>query len=234
MHVIQLIFFCYLSILFSLVLSYQDIFPMRRSNIALLARGFKASPAFNYSGKLRPGIQSPTSVVPPNIIRPNYAEDGIPKVESNRNPWEIEAQNEETIAKMRVAGKIAREVLDAAIRIVQPGITTNDIDVLVHKETIQRNSYPSPLNYGNFPKSCCTSLNEVICHGIPDSTVLNNGDIINIDVTVFHDGVHGDCSETVLVGEVEQKYRDLVKTTYDSLQAAIAICKPGRSTVVFK
>ena len=196
---------------------------MRRSNIALLARGFKASAPFNYSGKLRPGMQSPTSVVPPNIISPNYAEDGIPKVESNRNPWEIEAQNEETIAKMRVAGKIAREVLDAAIRIV-----------LVHKETIQRNSYPSPLNYGNFPKSCCTSLNEVICHGIPDSTVLNNGDIINIDVTVFHDGVHGDCSETVLVGEVEQKYRDLVKTTYDSLQAAIAICKPGRSTVVFK
>lgn len=129
---------------------------------------------------------------------------------------------------MRVAGKHAREVLDAAIRMVRVGITTEDIDKLVFAETIARNCYPSPLNYSKYPKSCCTSLNEVICHGIPDSTVLKNGDILNIDVTVFHDGVHGDCSETVFVGEPDAKARDLVITTYEAWRAAIDICKPGK------
>ena len=83
-------------------------------------------------------------------------------------------------------------------RAVKIGVTTHEIDEIVHTETIKRNSYPSPLNYHGFPRSCCTSINEVICHGIPDSTVLKDGDIMNIDVTIYHDGVHGDCSETVL------------------------------------
>jgi len=99
----------------------------------------------------------------------------------------------------------------------------------VHEATIKRGSYPSPLNYHGFPKSCCTSVNEIICHGIPDSTVLIEGDIVNIDVTVFHDGVHGDCSETVFVGAVDDRIRDLVITTFDCWMAAITFCRPGRS-----
>ncbi len=129
---------------------------------------------------------------------------------------------------MRVAGRIAREVLDTAVNMVRPGITTNDIDVVVHEATVSRNAYPSTLNYHAFPKSVCTSVNEVICHGIPDSTVLRSGDIVNVDVTVFHDGVHGDCSETVLVGEVAPAAVDLVQTSLEALQAAIRYCRPGQ------
>jgi methionyl aminopeptidase len=203
---------------------------MKRSTVLMMARGFGVKAPFQYSGALRPGVQSPMSQVPSGIRRPDYADDGQPKAsKGNRSPWEVVPQSDETIAKMRVAGRIAREVLDEAVRLVKPGITTDSIDQVVHSETVKRNSYPSPLNYSNFPKSCCTSINEVICHGIPDSTVLKNGDIINIDVTIYHDGVHGDCSETVYVGEVSDKARDLVKTTYDAWQAAIAICKPGRA-----
>jgi len=128
---------------------------------------------------------------------------------------------------MRIAGRIAREVLDEAVRFVKPGVTTDDIDRIVHEETVKRNAYPSPLNYNGFPKSCCTSINEVICHGIPDSTIVNEGDIINVDVTIYYDGVHGDCSETVLVGKVDPKIKDLVITTYTAWKAAIAHCKPG-------
>jgi hypothetical protein len=201
---------------------------MRRTAATMMARGFGAAPRFRYSGNLRPGVQSPKAVVPQNIRRPDYADDGKPKGSNGSTPpWIFNAQSDETIAKMRVAGRYAREVLDEAVRLVRPGITTDEIDKLVHSETIKRNSYPSPLNYGGFPKSCCTSVNEVICHGIPDSTVLKDGDIVNIDVTVYHDGVHGDCSETVFVGDVDDKTKDLVQTTYDALQAAIAMCKPG-------
>jgi methionyl aminopeptidase len=143
-------------------------------------------------------------------------------------PWDVAPTPAEDIVKMREAGRLAREVLDAAIRLVRPGITTDDIDALVHEETIKRNCYPSPLNYGGFPKSCCTSVNEVICHGIPDSTTLLDGDIVNIDVTVYHEGVHGDCSETVLVGSrVDASVKDLVHTTYVAWDAAIRACGPG-------
>ena len=107
---------------------------------------------------------------------------------------------------------------------VKPGIMTKDIDRVVHDETVKRNSYPSPLNYHGFPKSCCTSVNEVICHGIPDTTVLQEGDVVNIDVTIFHDGVHGDCSETVFVGKVSEEVRSLTITTYEAWTAAIAHC----------
>lgn len=143
------------------------------------------------------------------------------------NPWDIKPQTPEDIMRMRIAGRMAREVLDAAVQVVKPGITTDFIDNVVHEETIKRKAYPSPLNYHNFPKSCCTSVNEVICHGIPDSTVLQDGDIINIDVTLYYDGVHGDCSETVLVGNVSDQMKDLVITTYEAWKAAINYCKPG-------
>merc|ERR1719502_1493399 len=143
-------------------------------------------------------------------------------------PWQIEVKNAEDIAGMRAAGRVAREVLDLAGRMVAPGVTTDAIDALVTEECIKRGAYPSPLNYHGFPKSCCTSVNEVICHGIPDSSILRDGDIINVDVTCYYGGYHGDCSETFLVGEVDDAGRQLVKVTYDCWQAAIEYCKPGK------
>jgi len=137
-------------------------------------------------------------------------------------------KSDDEIERMRRAGRAAREVLDAAGRMAKPGVTTDEIDALVHEECIKRGGYPSPLNYHNFPKSCCTSVNEIICHGIPDSRKLEEGDIVNLDITIYLDGVHGDCSEMFCVGEVEPEALELIKVTYDSWQAAIDICKPGR------
>jgi methionyl aminopeptidase len=128
---------------------------------------------------------------------------------------------------MRAAGKLAAEVLNFAGTLVRPGITTDEIDVAVHAMTVAAGAYPSPLNYGGFPKSVCTSLNECICHGIPDSTVLQEGDIINIDVTVFLDGHHGDTSRTFHVGAVDAGAAALVDATQRALFGAIALCAPG-------
>jgi len=176
---------------------------------------------------MRPGKQSPTRAVPSDIVRPDYALDGRPKASGPLLPWQIEIKSKRDIEGMRVAGKIAREVLDIAGSMVAAGVTTDSIDARVHDETIARGAYPSPLNYHNFPKSCCTSVNEVICHGIPDSYELRDGDIVNIDVTCYAGGYHGDCSETLLVGEVDDAGKQLVKVTHDCWQAAIAHCKPG-------
>ena len=131
------------------------------------------------------------------------------------------------VVKMRAAGKLAAEVLNYAGTLVKPGITTEEIDAAVHAMIVAAGAYPSPLNYGGFPKSVCTSLNECICHGIPDSTVLQDGDIINIDVTVFLDGHHGDTSRTFLVGTVDAEAQLLVDVTRQALAAAICICRPG-------
>lgn len=182
---------------------------------------------FKYTGKMRPGKQTPTRKVPSGILLPDYARDGRPKAGGPFLPWQIEVKNEADIQAMRAAGRVAREVLDAAGRAVAVGVTTDSIDALVHEETISRGAYPSPLNYHGFPKSCCTSVNEVICHGIPDSYALEDGDIVNIDVTCYYNGYHGDCSETFLVGNVDEKGKQLVKVTYDCWQAAIDYCKPG-------
>jgi methionyl aminopeptidase len=178
-------------------------------------------------GALVAGVQTSRREVPPSIALPDYAKDGMPKGKKDGMPWDVEAQTPEDIAKMRISGRIAREVLDTAIRCVRPGMTTDEIDSIVHDETLKRNAYPSPLNYCGFPKSCCTSINEIICHGIPDSTIVPDGCIMNIDVTIFHNGVHGDCSETILVGNVSDELRALTITTYKALKAAIAICRPG-------
>ena len=183
---------------------------------------------FRYTGKVRPGRQSPPRVVPKGIMRPDYAKDGRPKNTGPMLPWQIEIKTEEDIAGMRAAGLVAREVLDACGRAVAVGATTDSIDAIAHAEAIARGAYPSPLNYHGFPKSCCTSVNEVICHGIPDSSVLKDGDIVNVDITCYFGGYHGDCSETFLVGEVDEAGKQLVKVTHDCWQAAIDYCKPGQ------
>lgn len=188
--------------------------------------GFGA-PRFKYTGDLRPGTLSPPRKVPTTLGKPDYWKDGRPKGKAPRFAWDIRTLGDQDIEKMRVSGRLAREVLDIAGQMVKPGMTTDEIDAVVHEETLKRHAYPSPLNYNGFPKSCCTSINEVVCHGIPSDSTLVDGDIINIDVTLYHNGFHGDCSETFLVGDVDAKGVKLVKTTYDCLEMAIEACRPG-------
>tara|TARA_B110001452_G_scaffold8579_1_gene7493 strand:- start:42 stop:1415 length:1374 start_codon:yes stop_codon:yes gene_type:complete len=200
----------------------------RRGAVRMMGSFGAAQDSFRYTGRVRPGKRSPTREVPPSIVRPDYAGDGRPKARGPLLPWQIEVKSEKDIEGMRAAGRVAREVLDAAARAVEVGVATDEIDRVVHDETTKRGAYPSPLNYHGFPKSCCTSVNEVICHGIPDASILRDGDIINVDVTCYYGGYHGDCSETFLVGQVDDAGRQLVKVTYDCWQAAIDYCKPGQ------
>src|SRR5687767_15471472 len=129
---------------------------------------------------------------------------------------------------MRIAGRIAAKAMRAAATVIKPGVTTDDLDQVVHEFLINNGAYPSTLGYRGFPKSCCTSLNEVICHGIPDSTVVEDGDIVNIDVTAFIGGVHGDTNATFLAGDVAEENRLLVERTHEATMRAIKAVKPGR------
>ncbi|HET9564252.1 MAG TPA: M24 family metallopeptidase, partial [Mycobacterium sp.] len=140
---------------------------------------------------LRPGVVSPTLPVPRSIARPEYV--GKATAREGSEPW---VQTPEVIDKMRVAGRIAAGALAEAGKAVAPGVTTDELDRIAHDYMVDHGAYPSTLGYKGFPKSCCTSLNEIICHGIPDSTVIEDGDIVNIDVTAYIDGVHGDTNAT--------------------------------------
>jgi methionyl aminopeptidase len=139
-----------------------------------------------------------------------------------------EVQSQETIEKMRIAGRIAAGALAEVGRNVAPGITTDELDRIGHEYLLDHNAYPSTLGYRYFPKSLCASLNEVICHGIPDSTVVQDGDICNIDITAFIHGVHGDTNATFFAGDVDEESRLLVERTAESLKRAIEAVKPGR------
>ena len=166
---------------------------------------------------------SPYRPVPAHINRPLYADTG----EVIR--WnESRVKTPEIITKMRHAGKTAAEVLRLAGEMVRPGITTDEIDVYVHDLCIERNAYPSPLNYNGFRKSVCTSVNEVICHGIPDGRVLQDGDIINIDVTTFVGGVHGDTNATFFVGSIDPVSESLVRVTEECMWKGIEAVRPDR------
>jgi len=173
---------------------------------------------------VRPGRVSPPRPVPPEIARPAYALDrrGRPTDRESSKP-----KTAEELDLMRAAGVAAAEVLAAVGAAVRPGVTTDELDAVAHEECIRRGGYPSPLGYNGFPKSLCTSVNEVICHGIPDSTVLRDGDIVNCDVTIFLDGVHGDTNATFLVGEVDEDSRRLVDVTRECLELGIAAVRPG-------
>jgi methionyl aminopeptidase len=174
-------------------------------------------------GRVLQGIVSPMRSVPSHIARPPYAATG--RVER----WaEDRVKSPEIIERMRHAGKVAAEILRLAGEMVRPGMTTDEIDVFVHEATIESGAYPSPLNYSHYPKSVCTSVNEVICHGIPDSRALLDGDIINLDVTAFIGGVHGDTNATFLVGDVDAASRDLVKITEECMWHGIEAVVPGR------
>jgi methionyl aminopeptidase len=129
---------------------------------------------------------------------------------------------------MRVAGKIAAQALGAVGAAVAPGVSTDELDQVGHDFLVAQDAYPSTLGYRGFPKSLCTSLNEVICHGIPDSTVLRDGDIVNIDITAYVGGVHGDTNATFLVGDVDEESRLLVERTREATMRAIRAVAPGR------
>lgn len=187
-------------------------------------------PYYTFTGRLRPFPQSSKREVPRSIGRPDYADDpnGFPHSEQKlRGSTSIRSLSEEEIEGMKLACKLAREVLDEGVAAAGVGVTTDEIDRIVHEAAVERECYPSPLNYHGFPKSCCTSINEVICHGIPDNRPIVNGDICNIDVTVFHGGFHGDLNETLFIGEVSELASSLVKTTFECLQKSIEIVKPG-------
>lgn len=188
-------------------------------------------PTFPFTGPLRPVYPlSERREVPKSIARPDYAADGIPKAGRSLRANKIDILDATAQEKMRKVCRLAREVLDIAAAALRPGITTDEIDEIVHKACIERNSYPSPLNYNHFPKSVCTSINEVICHGIPDKRILLDGDIINLDVTLYHDGYHGDLNETYYVGDKAKTDADtvrVVETARECLEQAIKEVKPG-------
>uniref|UniRef100_A0A9J2P1A9 Methionine aminopeptidase n=1 Tax=Ascaris lumbricoides TaxID=6252 RepID=A0A9J2P1A9_ASCLU len=192
--------------------------------------GYNPWPDYKFTGTLRPAPQGIKRAVPVTIQRPDYAlhPNGVSLEERSCKKESPKVLNDEEIEGMRTACRLAREVLDEAARVCAPGVTTDEIDRVVHEACIQRECYPSPLGYYRFPKSVCTSVNEVICHGIPDLRPLENGDICNVDVTVFHRGFHGDLNETFLVGDkVDEQSRKLVAVTYECLQEAISIVRPG-------
>lgn len=185
---------------------------------------------YRYTGSLRVGeVKFPMRTVPAHIDCPDYAYDGQPKAEErfNRTSTSFRVFDEEGIEGMRRVCRLSREVLDIAVRAAQVGVTTEQVDEIVHQACLDRDSYPSPLNYYGFPKSCCTSVNEVICHGIPDDRPLQDGDILNIDISLYHGGYHGDVNETVCIGTVNSEKRRLVKAAHDSLWAAIKHVRPG-------
>jgi methionyl aminopeptidase len=188
-------------------------------------RGESAPPPVASDGRalVRPGRISPMRTVPAHIPRPDYALNGRPQGPRSRQV----VKTAEQIQRMRRACAAAREVLEIAKRAVRPGITTDEIDAITHQAYIDLGGYPSTLNYHGYPKSLCTSVNEVICHGIPDSRPLADGDIVNLDITIYLDGMHGDLSETVPVGIIDDLSQRLIAVTHQSLMKGIAAVKPG-------
>ncbi|MFN8170317.1 MAG: type I methionyl aminopeptidase [Candidatus Nanopelagicales bacterium] len=172
---------------------------------------------------LTPGTVSATRPVPADIPRPEYV--GRPAPAEYHGP---ERKDAETVAAMRIAGRIAADALAEVGRSVRPGVTTDELDRIGHEYLCDHGAYPSTLGYRGYPKSLCTSLNEVICHGIPDSTVLQDGDICNVDITAFIGGVHGDTNATFLVGDVDEEARLLVERTREATARGIKAVAPGR------
>ncbi|GAB3491974.1 type I methionyl aminopeptidase [Nocardiopsis coralliicola] len=172
---------------------------------------------------LAPGRISPQRSVPAHIERPEYvgrkrAAEGLLG----------DVQTPETIAAMREAGRIAAQALEEVGRNIRPGVTTDELDRIGHEFLLDHGAYPSTLGYKGYPKSLCSSLNEVICHGIPDDTAVSDGDIVNIDITAYYKGVHGDTNATFLAGDVSQEARLLVERTREATMRAIKACRPGR------
>ncbi|NMR21500.1 type I methionyl aminopeptidase [Cellulomonas fimi] len=179
------------------------------------------------SRPVTPGTVSPRRAVPASIERPEYVDRPGPTPFAGSD-----VIHPETVERIRVAARIAAQALAEVGRAVQPGVTTDELDRIGHEFLLDHHAYPSTLGYRGFPKSLCTSVNEVVCHGIPDSTVLVDGDIVNVDVTAYIGGVHGDNNATFAVGEIDETAALLVERTRESLHRAIKAVVPGREVNV--
>jgi methionyl aminopeptidase len=160
--------------------------------------------------------------VPTHIARPEYVGRRAP------SGGEPEVKDPDTIERMRVAGRLAAQALAEVGARIAPGVTTDELDRVGHEFLLDHGAYPSTLGYRGFPKSLCTSLNEVICHGIPDDTMIADGDIVNIDITAYVGGVHGDTNATFLAGDVDTESRLLVERTQEAMMRGIRAVAPGR------
>jgi methionyl aminopeptidase len=170
-----------------------------------------------------PGALSARRSVPASIARPEYVDRPAPAKFTGP-----EVKDAETIEKMRIAGRIAARAMEAAAAAIAPGVTTDELDRIGHEYMLDHGAYPSTLGYRKFPKSLCTSVNEVICHGIPDDRPLQDGDIVNIDITAYIGGVHGDTDATYLCGDVDEESRLLVERTHEAMMRGIRASVPGR------
>lgn len=181
----------------------------------------------NPAGHLTPGTVSPIRRVPAHITRPEYVGNEAPARFAGSDVY-----SSEKIALIRESGRIAAQAIEAVGRAIRPGVTTEELDAIGHDFVIAQGAYPSTLGYRGYPKSLCSSVNEVICHGIPDDTVLENGDLVNIDITAFKNGVHGDSNVTFIVGEASQEVTLLVERTREALARGIKAVAPGRQVNV--
>jgi methionyl aminopeptidase len=174
-----------------------------------------------------PAPVSPRRPVPARIARPDYVGRSAPRPYTGDD-----VQSAETVQRMRQAGRIAAQALAAAGAAVRPGVTTDEVDRVAHAFLLEAGAYPSTLGYRNFPKSCCTSVNEVICHGIPDERPLQDGDLVKVDITAYVGGVHGDNCATFACGQVDEESRLLSERTAEALRRGIAAVRPGRQVNV--
>ena len=179
------------------------------------------------NGHLVAGRVSPTRFVPRQIVRPEYVGKPGPSRFTGSDIYGAEA-----VSRIRESGRIAAEAIAVVGASIRAGITTDSLDAIGHDYMVANGSYPSTLGYRGFPKSLCSSVNEVICHGIPDDTVLEDGDIVNIDITAYKNGVHGDSNQTFIVGEATPQVTDLVERTRESLNRGIKAVAPGREVNV--
>lgn len=175
------------------------------------------------AGKLVAGRLSSQRLVPASITRPEYVGKPLPSPHVGGDKYD-----QDTIQRIRRASKIAAQALELVLESAQPGMTTDDLDRIGHEFLISQGAYPSTLGYRGFPKSLCSSMNEIICHGIPDDTVLEDGDLLNIDISAFIDGVHGDTNGTILIGEGTKELQDLVTRTKEAMHRGINAALPGR------
>lgn len=178
-------------------------------------------------GKLLPGLVSPFRTVPNSVIKPEYVGRPAPAQHQGGDKYD-----QETIERIRIASKIAARALKVVLDAAKPGISTDELDEIGHQYLIDNGAYPSTLGYRGFPKSLCTSVNEVICHGIPDDTVLDEGDLVNVDISAFFQGVHGDTNGTVIVGQAETEVALLVERTREAMLRGIKAAAPGREVNV--
>src|SRR3954465_13483741 len=175
------------------------------------------------STAIAPAAISPRRPVPDSIARPEYVDKPAPAPFTGN-----EVKDDETIARMRVACRLAAQARELVGSHVAPGVTTDELDRVGHEFLCDHGAYPSTLGYKGFPKSLCSSVNEVVCHGIPDARVIENGDIVNIDITAFIGGVHGDTNATFLAGNVDEESRLLVERTHEAMMRGIRAVAPGR------